>query len=161
MKVLTILGTSASLFKDIETHGVRGDVLAVNHAVQDYSGHIKYAVSLHKKELEEFIANRKLNGYNTEDVISFTDEHPCAATINTSGLFALQLSQLLAYDEVRVLGISADSSGHYYDQPTAAIQHEDFTAKFPFDNDEWLPILNTWSNIKVASGNLLRLFKSL
>lgn len=159
MSTLTILGTSASLNKDIVQHGIIGDVMVLNRTIMDYSGAIKYAVSIHEEYLNLYMMYRKMISANTYDVITFTsckEDTPC---INTSGLLALCVAQELGYDEIRVLGLSADDSGHYYDLYTTRI--EDHTNRFPFDNDDWLSVFKTWSNVKVASGNLLRLFKSL
>jgi hypothetical protein len=159
MKVLTILGTSASLYKDIESCGVVGDVMAINHSIKDYAGDIKYAVCLHNDLLQDFMCSRKDSGFNTENVELFDSDCAYADKVNTSGLYALVLSQVLDYDEVRVLGISADNSGHYYADDAEA--SDNYESKFPFDNEEWIPIFKSWDNVKVASGNLLRLFPKI
>ena len=156
MKVLTILGTSASLNDDIRKYGIVGDVMAVNRTIMDYTGRIKYAVSVHPELVELFMQYRRIIQANVDDVVVRTG---AGTGINTSGLLALVTAQQVGYDEVRVLGLSADSSGHYYDLYTAG--RENFESKFPFDNDEWLDKINNWSNVKVASGNLSRLFPNL
>jgi len=159
-KILTILSTSHSLPEDIANFGVVGDVMVVNHQITDYTGEIKYAVSLHHNCLEDWMNKRKAAGLNTEGVVLLKDRHTCPVPLNTSGLLALWESQRLPkYDEVRVLGLSADNRGHYYDvgQPP----HDNFEARFPFDNEDWLPYLKSWTNIRVASGNLLKLFKQI
>lgn len=160
-RILTILSTSKSLPDDIEKYGVVGDVMVVNHQITDYIGDIKYAVSLHHDLLEDWINKRKALNLNTEGVVLLKDRHTCPVPLNTSGLLALWESQQVdpPYDEVRVLGLSADASGHYYDVGQAG--YDDFQARFPFDNDDWTPILNSWTNIRVASGNLLRLYPQI
>lgn len=159
-KILTILSTSHSLPEDIKKYGIIGDVMVVNHQIADYIGDIKYAVSLHHDCLADWMAKRKAAGLNTEGVTLFNDRHTCPVPLNTSGLLALWESQRLPeYDEVRVLGLSADNRGHYYD--VGQEYYDNFEARFPFDNDDWLPILKSWTNIRVASGNLLRLYPQI
>ena len=158
-KILTILSTSRSLPEDIANFGVVGDVMVVNHQITDYTGDIKYAVSLHYDFLYDWMNKRKNLSLNTEDVTCFQDRHTCPVPLNTSGLLALWESQQLDYDEVRVLGLSADASGHYYDVGQGPF--DNFEARFPFDNEDWIPILKSWTNIRVASGNLLKLYPQL
>lgn len=158
-KILTILSTSRSLPEDIANFGVVGDVMVVNHQITDYIGDIKYAVSLHKDLLDDWMNKRKNLSLNTEDVVCFQDRHTCPVPLNTSGLLALWESQQLPYDEVRVLGLSADASGHYYDEGQGPF--DNFEARFPFDNEDWVPLLKSWTNIRVASGNLLKLYPQI
>jgi len=158
-KILTILSTSASLPEDIANFGVVGDVMVVNHQITDYIGPIKYAVSLHRDLLDDWMNQRKNLSLNTEDVVLFQDRHTCPVPLNTSGLLALWESQQLPYDEVRVLGLSADASGHYYDEGQGPF--DNFEARFPFGNEDWIPLLKSWTNIRVASGNLLRLYPKI
>lgn len=158
-KVLTILSTSKSLPDDIAKYGIIGDVMVVNHQIYDYTGDIKYAVSLHHDLLEDYMQRRRNNNLNTEGVVCFQDRHTCPVPLNTSGLLALWESQQMDYDEVRVLGLSADASGHYYDVGQGPF--DNFEARFPFDNEDWAPILKSWTNVRVASGNLLKLFPQL
>lgn len=159
-RILTILSTSRSLPEDIKNFGVVGDVMVVNHQIVDYIDDIKYAVSLHKDCLDDWMNKRKNLSLNTEDVVCFQDRHTCPVPLNTSGLLALWESQQMdQYDEVRVLGLSADASGHYYDEGQGPF--DNFEARFPFDNEDWIPILKSWTNIRVASGNLLKLYPQI
>jgi hypothetical protein len=163
VRVLTILGTSASLPSDIASFGVRGDVMAVNRAVVDYPWPILHAVSVHDDLLNVLMEFRAVNRRNVDGVLRHSDDGACPLAINTSGLYALWLSQQLDYDLVRVLGLSADTSGHYYDivPEVATGGPNDFLAKFPFDNEQWLEEFKGWTNVRVSSGNLLRLFHRL
>ena len=154
MKVLTILGTSASLKDDIDKYGIEGDIMAVNRTIMDCHLPIKYAVSLHRDILDHFVEYRRIIKLNCDDVIKYQDRHMCNLTINTSGL-----SQRLGYDKVRVLGIAADSSGHYYDIGPTGVT--DFAARWIGDNPDWIPEISKWANVEVASGNLLRWFPQL
>ena len=159
MKVLTILSTGHTLTQDIEKYGIIGDVMVVNHSITDYSGHIDYAISIHKHLLESWMVERAEKNLNTSDVQLIYDDAECKLPVNTSGLLALWKSQQLDYDLVRVLGMPADNRGHYYDPDN---EHaDDFKSRFPFDNDQWLTEFSQWGNIRIASGNLLKLFPQI
>jgi hypothetical protein len=167
--VLTILCPSACLPEDVKKYGIIGDVMAVNRVILDCHVPIKYAVSFHHDILDGLMLLRKQHRRNTEDVERWTYhghkyDHPKAKfyiddmPINTSGLLALCIASKLGYKEIRVLGMAADNTGHYYDIIQGKSKTMDYATYFPFDNKQWLDRFKTWTNVKVASGNLLKIF---
>lgn len=159
-KVLTILAPGACLREDIAKFGVVGKVMAVSAVIADYNGHIDYAVCVWDKTLDLWMQLRKCKNRNTEDVATYTRPLRCNIPINNSGLLALSLGHDLGYDEVRVLGMPVDATGHYYD--IDAPGEKSLPYKFFYElKDEWETELKTWTNFSVASGNLLKYFKPL
>lgn len=160
-RVLTILGTSLSLRDDIQRCGVVGDVMAVNRTIVDYMLPIRYAVSVHPNLLHLFMEWRKFARLDVHGVEWHSNLMLCPLAVNTSGLFALWLAaEHLGYGEIRVLGMAADGTGHYYDI-TPGMRHDDFAERFPFDNPAWVEVMGKWRGVRVASGNLTSIFPRL
>lgn len=168
-KVLTIIGPSASIKEDIAKYGLVGDIMAVNRAIVDCPIDVKYAVSFHHDYMDLLIKIRKLERRNSDNIEQWTyighkHDHPNAKffeydlPINTSGLLALAIASKLNYSEVRVLGLSADASGHYYDLYKT---NENYNLKIPYDEPKWRERFLTWKNIKVSSGNWLNIFPQI
>lgn len=132
--------------------------MAVNRAIVDLPMPIKYAVSCHEKILNNFLDYRKCVKYNSDDVIRVCKSPIANLHPNTSGLLALVTAMHLGYDKVRVLGISADGSGHYYDLVSWG---ENYWPRWPAEHEDWIKEFATWTNIEVASGNLLKFFPQI
>lgn len=159
MATLTIIAPGECVKADIEKHGVVGDVMVVSGAIPDWPGDIKYAVCWWDKALDVLMQLRAIRGRNTGGVVTYTRPLWEQLHVNNSGLLALSLAnKMKEYDEVRVLGMPVDRSGHYYDLVSDG---NDLDNRFFFGVDEWKTVLPTWKKFKVASGNLLEYFEQL
>lgn len=145
--------------------------MAINRSIIDLEIPINHAVSIHADHLPHWLKTRKLLNRNYEGVQLHTiaghdykdpaiREWAISPEPNTSGLAAICIAQELGYNKIRVIGIPADNSGHYYDLNSNP-NKEDFYLKFPFETDGWVEKFKSWNNVEVSSGNLLKLFPQL
>ena len=155
---LTILAPGSRLRSDIETYGIVGDVMAVNRAIADYPGNIKYAVGVWEEYIDAMLNVRRLSCRNHEDVTKYTRQINEWFYVNNSGLLALSLAKSMKYKHVRVLGMHMDRSGHYYDILPDVTEYD---KRFTFGVPECEDILPTWTHFRTSPGNLEKYFKIL
>lgn len=159
MRVATVVGSSHSAPADVREFGYVGDVIAVNDAICYVPVPLTAAVSIHDDYLRACLAVRAARGLNADDVQVYSNSEICLPlAVNTSGLLALWIAAHAGYDEVRVLGISADSGGHFYDLSPKCSPQADYSGKFLTLGEDWREEMKKWGMMRVASGNLLSFF---
>lgn len=166
---LTIIGTSNSVFKDVERFGIHGDIAVVNDAgfyYKEYqhfvSAHGNFAelVTEYKKKFRPQ-EKRRFISHTAHTYIGIAFEKKLDVDYMwkfepgwvTSGLFAIWMGIALGYKAILTHGITFDLKNHFYDFEEMYCP-EQFDRFFIKAKNSPLKEIIEENNIKFSSGRL-------
>ena len=115
---LLIVGSGRCVWDDLAKVDLPEDIMAVNDMIVHFPYKLKYAYSLNREMLKNWVALRK------DSPIQLSNRKP---KIKSSGVNAVFCGLDLGYEKITVCGIPFDNSGHYFEPPwikTAFERHE-------------------------------------
>ena len=163
MKACVVLGTAPCMWDDLARAPDGLDVVAVNRAGMLYLDPIVLWVSVHGKNLQEFIdARRGLGGSMDFDSYgNFAASEESGDTIRwnrpngggSSSLFAVKIARELGYDRIVLAGVPLEGQTTIVDVDGTEIVEEPSHLGFGVYRGGWLKVLDEIrNNVRSMSG---------
>jgi len=169
MKSILILGGAKCVWEDVESLGAwEHDVAAVNDIGAKWSGPLAFWASLHPRKFKHWEKQRRLNGY-PNGYVKYSHKYgrPMVDYVHkdwggSSGLFAVKIARLLAYDNIILAGMPMESDqSHYFNKSQEwvdAVKYRDAWVKREEEIKPFVSSCSGWTRRFLGGPNMEKAF---
>ena len=153
MKSILILGGAKCVWEDVDSlkeweHGVA----AVNDIGSQWPGKLAFWATLHPRKFKHWEKQRRLNGY-PNGYVKYSHKYGRPMTDyvypdwgGSSGLFAIKIARLLAYDNIILAGIPMESDqAHFFNKSQEWLDAEKYRKAWISREAEIKPFVSSCS----------------